>query len=164
MKTILDFDLGFLKDSTALVDERLEQLSREVEESPDPDSYGVYDSMEYISGFGFVACQTYAIGVVSMMKVKKSDALELGPKHRTGRTMIALVNAAANYWKHSSEWSFETPSSQAEQTLTVITSLGIDTTEDYYPLGNMLHRILAPHPARFSSLLPFLTQWRDCLQ
>ncbi len=161
---ILDFDLDFLKEATALVDGRLEQLERKAEDSPDPDMYGVYDRAEYITGFGFVACQTYATGVMSLSKskVEKRDALALGPKHRTGLTMIELINAAANHWKHSPEWSLDAPAPHAQKTLKVIAILGVNS-HGSYPVANMLHHILTPHPARFANLIPFLTQWKDAL-
>ncbi len=161
---ILDFDLDFLRGAAALVDAGLERLNGKADASPDPDAFGVFDEMEYITGFGFVACQTYATAIVSRSKLKgkKHEALALGPKHRTGRTMIQLINAAANHWKHSSEWIFDTPTTQAKQTLEVISSLGVDTSGSY-PIGNMLYEILTPHPARFANLIPFLTQWRDIL-
>jgi hypothetical protein len=76
--------------------------------------------------------------------------------------MIQLINAAAYHWKHSPEWSLDTPTTQAKQTLEVISSLGVDTNRSY-PVANMLHEILTPHPARFANLIPFLTQWRDIL-
>ena len=159
---ILDFDLDFLKEATALVDRRLEQLEREAKASPDPDMYGVYDQAEYITGFGFVACQTYATGVISLSKVGKRDAFALGPKHRTGLTMIEITYAAANYWKHSPEWSFDALTPQQQETRDVIERLGVKIPNSY-PVANMLRRILTPHPARFANLIPFLTQWRDAL-
>ena len=76
--------------------------------------------------------------------------------------MAQLVNAAANHWKHSSEWSVDAPTIQAAQTLEAISSLGVDTT-DSYPIGNTLFALLTPHQARFANLIPFLTQWRDAL-
>ena len=161
---ILDFDLNFLKGAAALVDASLKRLDGKTYTSPDPDAFGIFDEMEYITGFGFVACQTYATSVASRSKFKgkKHEALALGPKHRTGRSMIQLINAATNHWKHSPEWSLDTPTTQAKQTLEVISSLGVDTNGSY-PVANMLHEILAPHPARFANLIPFLTQWRDIL-
>ncbi len=161
---ILDFDLDFLRDAAALVDARLERLDKEATASPDPDAFGVFDQAEYITGFGFVACQTYITAIVSRcsckLKLKKHEARALGPKHRTGRSMAELINAAANYWKHSPEWSPDAPSIHVQQTLEVIASLGVDTSTSYL-LANTLYEILAPHPARFANLIPFLTQWRD---
>ena len=159
---ILDFDLDFLREATALVDGSLARLDRKANSSSDPEAYGVFDQAEYITGFGFVACQTYATAIVSRRKLEKRQALALGPKHCTGRSMLELVNAAANYWKHSPEWSLDEPSVQAKRTLEVIATLGVDPS-GAYPVANMLYEILTPHPARFVNLLPFLTQWRDAL-
>jgi hypothetical protein len=159
---ILDFDLEFLEEAAALVDARLERLGRETHANPDPDSFGIFDQIEYITGFGFVACQTYTTAVANRRKLEKRRALELGPSHRTGRSMAQLVNAAANHWKHSPEWSLDTPSTQAKQTLEVIQSLGVDTNGSY-PMANTLHEILRPLPARFANLIPFLIQWRGAL-
>ncbi len=160
-----DFDMDFLRQAVALVDASLERLDRRANASPDPDQFGIFDEMEYITGFGFVACQAYATAAVSGSKLrgKKREALMLGPKHRTGRPMTELINAAANHWKHSPEWSLDTPTTQSKQTLEVFSSLGVDTNRGSYPVGNMLHKILAPHPARFAKLIPFLTQWRNAL-
>ena len=160
---IIDFDLDFLEGSVSLVDTNLERLHKDARSSPDPDAFGIFDELEYITGFGFVACQAYATAVVSRspLKNKKREALAMGPRHRTGRYMTQLVNAAANYWKHSPEWSLDTPTTQAEQTIEVISSLGVDTAS--YPIANALHEMLTPHSARFANLIPFLTQWRDAL-
>lgn len=160
---ILDFDLGFLRAAAALVDASLERLDNEANASPDPDSFGIYDKAEYITGFGFVACQTYVTAVLRGSKIEKRKALAMGPKHKTGRYVVELTNAAANYWKHSPEWSLNVPTPQAKQTLEAISSLGVNTTIGSYPLANTLHEMLTPHPARFANLIPFLTQWRDVL-
>jgi hypothetical protein len=159
---IIDFDLDFLQAAAALVDTRLERLDTQAEASPDPDAFGIFDQVEYLTGFGFVACQTYITTIASRRKLKKPEALALGPKHRTGRSMAQLTNAAANHWKHSAEWSLDALTAQAKQTLEVISSLGIDTNGSY-PVANTLYEILKPHPVRFSNLIPFLTQWRDAL-
>jgi hypothetical protein len=161
---IIDFDLPFLHAAVALVDGQLEILHREVKSSPDPDSYGIFDRIEYLTGFGLVACQTYATSITGVARVNKGKALELGPRHRTGRSMIQLINAAANYWKHSPEWSLDAHTDQAEKTLETIESLGVVTDIGQYPIANTLYEMLKPHNARFANLIPFLTQWRDALR
>jgi hypothetical protein len=158
----LDFGLDFLEASAALIDPRLERLDSAARTSPDPDAFGIFDQIEYISGFGFVACQTYITEVVNRFKLKKRDALEFGPKHRTGRSMAHLINSAANHWKHSPEWDLDTPTTQANQTLEVIQSLGVDV-DAAYPVSATLYEILSPLPARFRNLSPYLTEWRDAL-
>ena len=161
---IIDFDLDFLRAALGLVDASLARLHENARSSPDPDGFGIFDEVEYITGFGFVACQTYATAVVSLshLRNRKREALALGPKHRTGRSMAELVNAAANYWKHSPEWSLDAPTAQAAQTIEVISTLGV-ATDASYPIANALREILTPHPARFANLIPFLTQWRDVI-
>ena len=161
---IFDFDLNFLEDAAALVDTRLDLLDKEAEESPDPDSFGVYDQIEYITGFGLVACQTYATAIASRTKLEKREAFARAPMHRTGRSMVQLINAAANHWKHSSEWPLDAITGQAKRTLDVIRSLGVDT-EVSYPVSRTLFRILTPLPARvvWANLIPFLVQWRDAV-
>ena len=161
---IIYFDLDFLRHAAALVDSSLERLAREADTSPDPDSFGVFDQMEYVAGFGFVACQTYATAKVGERKLKKGEASALGPRHRTGRPMVQLINAAANYWKHSPQWSLDAPTPQAKRTLEAISSLGVDTKRDQYPIAHTLYEILTPHPARIASLIPVLIQWRDALR
>jgi len=160
----VDFDLDFLRAAAALVDSSLDRLQAESRSSRDPDAFGIFDEVEYLAGFGFIACQTYATAVVSRSQLKgnKREALARGPQHRTGQSIAQLVNAAANHWKHSPEWALDAPTTQAKQTIEVISNLGVNTN-DSYPVANMLHEILTPHKARFENLIPFLTQWRDAL-
>jgi hypothetical protein len=158
----LDFDLDFLEASAALVDPRLELLDSAARSSPDPDAFGIFDQIEYISGFGFVACQMYITEVVSRFKLRKPYALQFGPTHRTGRFMAELIDSAANHWKHSPEWDLDTPKTRAKQTLEVIQSVGVDINSSY-PVSATLYEILSPLPARFRNLIPFLTEWRDTL-
>src|SRR5258708_8989623 len=150
---IVDFDLDFLKAAAALVDSSLDRLHAESRSNPDPDAFGIFDEIEYLAGFGFVACQTYATAVVSQSRLKgnKREALARGPKHRTGQSMARLVNAAANHWKHSPEWALDAPTTQAKQTIEVISNLGVDTN-DSYPVSNIPRAILPPHNPQFETL------------
>lgn len=158
-----DFDLDFLESAAALLDANLEHLEKKTETSPDPDQFGIFDEIEYISGFGLVACQTYMTSIVSRAKFEKRKALTFGPKYKTGHTIAQIVNSAANYWKHNPEWSFDSPITQAKQTLDVLASLNIETKPGYYPVMNTLYEILVPNPTRFANLIPLLIQWRDSL-
>lgn len=159
---IVDFDLEFLREAAALVDANIERQERNASASPDPDGFGIFDHVEYVVGFGFVACQTYLVAIASRKRLVKKDYLGLGPKHRTGRSMAELINAAANCWKHSPEWCLDGWTSRSDSTLNVISSLGVDTN-GLHPLANTLYEILAPHPARFENLIPFVIRWRDAL-
>ena len=45
---ICDFDLDFLKDALAIVDQRLNLLDKKAKDSPDTDSFCVFEKLEYI--------------------------------------------------------------------------------------------------------------------
>ena len=160
----IDFDLDFLKSAVDLVDVSLEQLDAKRRSSPDPNTFGVFDEIEYIIGFGLVACQAYITATVgrSASKNKKSEVLALGPKHRSGRPIVQLINAAANHWKHSAEWIPLKPTNQERQTIEVIRSIGVNPSQPY-PIANMLHTMLSPNQILFKNLIPYLIQWRDSL-
>ena len=157
-----DYELNFLGEAAALVDRGFSALEREAQTSPDADAFGVYDRIEYMAGFGFVACQTYMVAVASRYGLKRSESFVLGPQHRTGRAMVEITNAAANHWKHSSEWELGALDRRAQTTLDILRSVGVDTSAPY-AVGNVLHKLLAPHAMRFGNLIPFISQWRDLL-
>ena len=91
-------------------------------------------------------------------------ALDLGPKHRCGKTFAALVNAAANHWKHCTEWDGpKVNRARVDKTLQSLQCLGVNL-EQSYVLANALHEILRPHPTRFKQLMLFLERWRDDVQ
>lgn len=146
----------------ALIDSHLDGIDRSAAVSEDPDAYGILDQLESIAGLGFAVCQTYMTAHISRSRASKPAALALGPRHRTGRTFAEVVNAAANFWKHSAEWDRTRQDRPAAETVVSIQSLGIDT-RDSYPLGNVLYELLRPHPSRFAGLVPFLLHWRDDL-
>jgi hypothetical protein len=76
---------------------------------------------------------------------------------------VQIINAAANHWKHRSQWCLDSPSKKAIRTIETIERLGVDLRSPY-PVATMLHVILSPQPAHFSNLLPMLVQWRDTVR
>ncbi len=73
--------------------------------SSDPDTDGLLDKGEYFFGVGFVAIQQYLVDTLIFTGVKKVEAYNLGDMHASGITYISLINFAANWWKHESEWT-----------------------------------------------------------
>lgn len=155
---MIDPDLPLLEEVAAILDAQLKRLELEAGRSDDPDAYGVFDSLEHVAGLGFAACQNYIASWAASCRVSRQLALQLGPKHRTGQPLVALVNAAANYWKHSPEWG-NTLTAQAQRTADLFASLGVPVSE--YALINFLHELVRPLPSRFGTLVPFLVHWRD---
>ena len=162
ISAVLDrFELSFLQDAAALVDSRLALLEMEAKKSEDPDGRGIFDEAEYMAGFGLVACQAYVTGSVARSDCDRKAALQLGPRHQCGHSIAFLVNAGANYWKHSSEWELPL-SRRAQETSDAISSLGIDLDAPYVAI-NALASMLRPAEPRIGRLLPFLSQWQAAL-
>lgn len=157
------------------MDERLTRLDAAANASFVPDQDGTLDRIEYFAGFGFVACQVYIsnhANHANHAKIGKADALDAEPNHQCGTPIVALSNAAANLWKHKSEWSFDYSTSSwqrgalrrdACRTIQVLEQIGLDTRPGYYSAANALYEITRPHPARFATLIPFLLRWKDGL-
>jgi hypothetical protein len=157
---ILDLHLPLGEEVTGVLDRELHRLSVEAAASPDPDAEGIFDRVEYVTGLGFIVCQNYVAACAGSRGCAKSDVLQLGPKHRCGESMVAVVNAAANYWKHHETWGVA-GAAPSPRTTEVLAALGIQMTE--YLATNVLTALLDPLPIRFATLLPFLTKWRDAL-
>lgn len=156
----VDFDLRLLEELLALLDRHLARLEQHAAVVADPDAEGFLDSMEQVVGLGFAACQTYLVTRSAFKGASKTDTLDLGPVHRCGQPIVAIVNAAANYWKHHGEWTV-TASGKRARTEDVIAALGVSVSE--YTTSNVLAELLRPLPARFTTLIPFLVQWSDAL-
>lgn len=155
--TIFDFDLEFLVDSVEFIDRQLVRLEREIEYCPDPDGFGLFDRSEQIIGLGFVACQQYITVTRTTIGVPKDEAFNYGPKHKSDSEIVSIINAGANFWKHSSEWNSGKKGTCTKEIL--IKVLG-DLEQDYV-LSNLFHVLLSPLPLRFDQLVPFLVGWRD---
>ena len=161
LRYLVDFDLNFLKEVLRLLDAKLTELSKEADQIEDPDMSGHYERMEYIIGFGFVACQQYLTAVMGTREKKRG--LSLGPIHRLGDPVATIVNAAANYWKHSPDWDSpagKKAQNQREETRKPLLRLGVNL-QGSYPLSNVLAELLSPPTACFEELLPLLVAWRD---
>ena len=158
---ILDLDLQFLREFVRLLDTHLQQLEEETALVSDPDGCGVYDAAEHIVGLGFTACQGYLAATYGDLQMKKEEALKVGPGHRSGYTIAALVNHAAHFWKHHEEWSLNPNSPAQARTQAALAALDIEGSD--YPLTRGLAALVLPTRGRFHALLSHLEAWRDAL-
>ncbi len=159
---IFDYDLEFLQELTALIDTNLGQLEARASSLPNPDAFGIYDSAEYIVGVGFVACQGYLTATYGPLQIRKDEALKMGPCHPGGQTVAAVINHAANFWKHHEEWALNPNSAAERRTLAALATVAeIDDTDN--PLLSTLVSLVTPLPRRFQALLPQLEAWRNAL-
>jgi hypothetical protein len=140
------------------VDSRLDEL-----ESDTADWDLIGDECEFLVGLGFVASQRY---LVSTSKSKKT-AIETGPRHPGGDTYAAILNAAANYWKHKDEWpdvavqNFDISQFKKDDGPKIIRIIEKVTKWSEYTLTNLLAKLTEGNKPRFASLLPIIIEWRS---
>ena len=156
--SVRDFDLDLAAEVAAIVDRHLDEIER-----GDPawaDAIRDFDWGEYVAGLGFAACQAYLASTFGQLKIPKDAALALDPRHRTGKSVVKLVNHAANRWKHESEWAIENNGKHRVRTLAAFVDAGIGKDENY-PLLAMLRALVGPDAPRFATLLSALVERRD---
>lgn len=159
---LFDYDLELLKDIVGNVDQYLETINHESMEVDDPDSFGYFDRAEHIAGLGFVACQTYIVAVCGSLGIQKRNAFSFGPQHSSGQTVVLIVNHAANYWKHNSEWFLDKNERRRKDVETAFEAVGFPVGTDY-PLNGVLTEITFPQTAKFGSLVELLVNWKEDL-
>jgi hypothetical protein len=153
-----DFELPFLKELLELLDRKPAAIYARIDESPDPDGYGLYDDAEYITGLGFVACQRFINATYSPSQIAKSAALANPPIHTNGKSVARVINAAANMWKHSNEWNDATPRGMSKSTIETIESV---TPYKDYPAFSLLYALTGTNT--LMALVPFMEEWRKHL-
>jgi hypothetical protein len=161
-----DDELGNLSDFLALLDAKLEEIQSQINESPCPDSEGIFDKGEYFIGLGFSAIQKYITSIHGQDDVPKSNALNLGKKHSEGTTIISVINAAANYWKHQDEWGLKNLVSKDTSNLNdaakkTIAKIEEVTPWDDYTCSNVIAALTSVGNIKLSPLIPTLIDWRS---
>ncbi|MFA0615739.1 hypothetical protein AB4582_16130 [Vibrio splendidus] len=154
----LDLKITELSDLLSVLDSRLEQLLTQIEYNSDAEGLGIFDRAEYFVGVGFVAMQQYISDTMYKSKINKRDALNLGSLTSLDVTHISVINSAANWWKHESEWDWYSASGISNKTYLSISNL-VDPIN--YPLCNVLAFLTTDQPFRLSSAIPLLEQWRE---
>lgn len=119
---------------------------------------------EYFHGAVLVACQAYAVGtVVDVNSIRRAsgkptlEKIELYKANSTSGnqfTMVALINALANYFKHNEEWS-SWPDNETTKTLR---HYGINE-ETEFPLYTGISAILGEY-SDLRGLCEVLEAWR----
>ncbi|WP_100641522.1 hypothetical protein [Marinobacter salexigens] len=156
-----DQDLKFLAELLEVIDAKVVEVSTRIASSIDPISEGLTDRGEYFIGVGLCAIQQYLTDTLTLTGVGKKRAFDLGPWHSENYTFVSVVNAAANWWKHSSEWfgkSVENGLATQTQKIVVETAGSLD-----YPLSNVLAKLLDTSDITLSALLPNLVLWRSAV-
>lgn len=156
---IADGEMQVLSELLTVLDKKLVEIGSQIATSSDTESDGMLDRIEYFIGVGFAAMQQYLTDTLALTGISKSRAFDIGPRHTDVLTFVAVVNAAANWWKHSSEWVGQSvPPDLALTTIEIV--IEIAGTEDY-PLSSVLVELHASREIALSALLPKLVLWRS---
>jgi hypothetical protein len=158
----IDPELDLLADLYAFLDQKLSDLRDRSAESRDFDSAGYFDQMEYLTGFGVVALQTYLTETAAWAGRRKQETFRLGPKTTSGVSKIAILNAVANFWKHREEWVLDGGEKRRAATDALFEEVGYSCDVEY-PISGVLTELLTPAEVCFSSLLEPVKAWRNDL-
>lgn len=156
----IDYDLELLSKLLGVIDQQLNEFEERFQSFEEADAFGEFDWAEHIAGFGFVACQTYISATYPCSRMTKREALERKPfQEPSGQPVVAILNAAANFWKHNPEWPLERSSARQDVIRLAFEDLG-HPADGEYPLSGLLTELTAGS-ARFGGILPLLRDWRD---
>ena len=101
---VQDLELGRLCEFLEIIDTKLNEIDQCILKSAEPISDGLCDQGEYYIGIGFVAIQHHLIDSLIALDINKKEAYSSGLTHSSGVASVAVINAAANWWKHEAEW------------------------------------------------------------
>ena len=97
--------------------------------------------------------------IYGILHIEKSKVLLVGPKHESGVTIAKIVNDAANYWKHSDEWSLDKNPKGRKRIEDTFASIGL-SIGTAYPFSEILMELTKPNSLSFSVVLMKLDLWR----
>ena len=160
---VWDPDLELLREVVAPIDRRIAEQPTNSAYGGCLDGTGELERIEHFIGVGFAACQAYLAQTYGYIGIKKKHALNAGPKHCSGYPLVALINHAANYWKHHAEWEIE-GFRNSQPVVDAFTALGCTVDADCRPLDDVLTTIAPEGTIGFYQILPFLEEWRDELR
>lgn len=150
---MFDFERDFLADVLRMLGERLSHLHSHVDWEHPEESY-LFDPMEHLAGVGVVAAQRYLASICTWFSVERTTALQLGPQKK-GVPVAAVINAAANYWKHIEDGE----GAIHPRTRETLEQVGV-ALDSSYCVSNALYEC---DYQQFAGLLEDLVSWRNAV-
>lgn len=155
---VYDLAIDQLCEFLQVIDVKLFEINDCISKSIDPESDGLFDRGEYFIGIGFVAIQQHLSESLIGMKPDKKEAFILGTTHLSGVSSIWIINAAANWWKHESEWfkNKKIPKN-GERTIEIIMDI---SNQHEYALSNVLASFSESKDLSFiRDIIPHVEKW-----
>lgn len=159
-----DYGLGPLRDVEAAITAGVRALYRRNKEQAWFDGLWINEYGEVLHGALLVAAQTYCVGaVVDINEIRRSEGLaavnKMAAYHaysivRNERSVVELVNAAANCFKHRDEWGDSWPDNETTRTLTAY-SIAPDTE---FPVNHAI--LIITTELGYPRLSDLLAEWR----
>ena len=169
MENILeaDYGLGPLRDVEAVIKAGVQAVFRRNKEQPWFDGLWMNEYGEVLHGALLVAAQAYCVGaVVDVNEISEGKGLEAVNKiaayhaHsivRNERSVVELVNAAANCFKHRDEWGDNWPDNETTRAL-IAYSITADTE---FPVNEAI--VIITTELGYPRLSDLLSEWRGGL-
>ena len=155
---MIDYQKGLTSQLINIIDEKLYDLIR----NSHIDDESIFESIEHIVGLGFVVLQQYMTVVCGNLEKKGKDVLSKGPKHKDGKTFSEIVNASANYWKHSSEWPLDKNCRDKDKRIKAIEAILRSFSDNGgYPLVNILSELSHTEKGQFNAVFKKILEWRN---
>jgi len=153
-----DQDMEQLQELINVLDRQYTSNSLKRKNALPPAQNIYWDRLSYLAGLGFVMCQQYINVTYPSDKFERDEAFRLPPNHSSGYSIVQLVNAGANYWKH-----YQYPyGSLHKTTMQAIERLGLEV-EYPYVCESILDEIVETEERPFSKLVILLADWRSHL-
>ena len=155
------WDSGFrhLEGLLRTLDSSLSSIHEQIKAAEVCEVEIICEQGEYLIGVGFCAMQRYLFDVLQDIEIEASYARKLGPKSQKGEPLAKLIHAAANYWKHESEWHIWLDKLRNDSQKTVDIILQGKESADY-PLADLLSELCGAKPLLLVNCLPQLLEWR----
>ena len=157
--TVFDYDLLFLDPLLKAFDTQLRFVTKSIEEQYGLDRTEYLNQLDYLAGVGFTACQQYITAICRATNIAPREARKLPPAYNSDLTVVEVIHAGANYWKHHEEWTPENADKRKE-TVTMLTKAGADI-EGAYICSDLIDSICGTGANPFSRLKQLLVEWRN---
>ena len=154
-----DQDMEQLKELLDVLDRQFTSYTFRRKETYPPEQNIYWARLSYLAGLGFVMCQQYINITYPTSGIDRDQAFRLPPTHSSGYSIVQLINAAANYWKHFQEDVNYPYGSLHKVTIQTIERLDLDI-EYPYVCESILERVVETEERPFRKLINFLTEWR----
>lgn len=122
---------------------------------------------EYMIGLGFVVLQQYIKVVYGNLRIEKKVAFKKGPRHKSEKTFVKIVDFSANYWKHHNEWNLQENSDKRKRSNDFFKIVLYSHDKNYidwilnYRLKYTLEELSID--GKLASVLCKIDEWKTCL-